>query len=75
MKQTICTEYGTIEAGHSPVETLKRLATAAQQQLRTWKQRSETRTALARLSDYQLRDIGISDVERQFEAKKPFWEA
>jgi uncharacterized protein YjiS (DUF1127 family) len=41
--------------------------------IRLWFTRVESHRALAMLSDYELRDIGLtrSDVEREF--IKPFW--
>ena len=40
-----------------------------------WQQRASERADLARLTDFQLKDVGLtrSDVER--EASKPFWQA
>jgi uncharacterized protein YjiS (DUF1127 family) len=38
-----------------------------------WRRRARSRTALARLSDHELRDIGITLAERRHECLKPFW--
>lgn len=32
-----------------------------------------SRRHLARLTDYQLADIGLSEAQRQAEVRKPFW--
>jgi uncharacterized protein YjiS (DUF1127 family) len=42
-------------------------------QLALWWHRARGRRALARLSDRQLADIGISRVDARREAAKPFW--
>ena len=38
-----------------------------------WIERSRQRRALAALDDHVLRDIGITRVEAEREAQKPFW--
>lgn len=38
-----------------------------------WRQRARDRRGLAELSDYELRDIGITPAERFQEMRKPFW--
>lgn len=43
--------------------------------LRRWRQRSEQRRQLTRLSIRQLDDIGITEAERLAEISKPFWRA
>lgn len=35
--------------------------------------RYRSRTMLAQLDDYMLKDIGVTRAEAQFEAGKPFW--
>jgi uncharacterized protein YjiS (DUF1127 family) len=74
MKQSICADDVTIIKGYRLGETLKQLATDVHQQLRIWKQRSATRGTLARLPAHQLDDIGITEVVRQIELNKSFWE-
>ena len=74
MKLSICADDVTIIKGYPLSETMKQLATDAHQQFRFWKQRSATRTTLARLPAHQLDDIGITEVERQIELNKSFWE-
>jgi len=41
----------------------------------TWLQRSHQRRALAELDDRMLRDIGLTRLQAQREAAKPFWSA
>jgi uncharacterized protein YjiS (DUF1127 family) len=74
MKQSICADDVTIVNGYRLDETPKQLATNVHQQLRIWKQRSATRAVLARLPAHQLDDIGITEVERQIELNKSFWQ-
>lgn len=38
-----------------------------------WNERARQRRQLARLDDYLLRDIGLSRVDAEQEARKPFW--
>ena len=38
-----------------------------------WARRAGERAALARLSDRELRDIGLTPYERSFEIRKPYW--
>ena len=41
--------------------------------IRTWRQRERERAELARMSEAELRDAGISSVYRMEEISKPFW--
>jgi uncharacterized protein YjiS (DUF1127 family) len=75
MKQTTYAEYPYPHAVSGVKDTLGRLVAAARSQLRIWKHRSETRDALARLSQRELEDIGITETARRIEIDKPFWEA
>ncbi len=43
--------------------------------LQIWRLRSEHRRHMVTLDDRLLRDIGISRIEAQIEAAKPFWRA
>jgi len=47
----------------------------ALQQLYTWHLRSVQRSELARWSEYDLHDIGLSRSEVASEIDKPFWRA
>jgi uncharacterized protein YjiS (DUF1127 family) len=40
-----------------------------------WRQRYEARRELARWSDRDLHDIGVSSADATYEASKPFWQA
>ena len=41
--------------------------------LREWRHRSCERVQLAALDDRMLRDIGLTQSDREFLANKPFW--
>jgi len=41
--------------------------------LRLWRQRARDRRQLMELSDYMLKDIGITRDEREIEISRPFW--
>ena len=41
--------------------------------LTRWRERAAQRSALARLSEYQLHDIGLSRSQVSYEIEKPFW--
>jgi len=41
--------------------------------VREWSRRSRERAQLAALDERMLRDIGLSDADREFLANKPFW--
>ena len=41
--------------------------------LRTWRRRVRERAELAQMSQAELRDAGISSVDRTWEISKPFW--
>lgn len=41
--------------------------------VRLWRKRHEQRRTLARLTDRELRDFGISRWDAAHEAAKPFW--
>jgi uncharacterized protein YjiS (DUF1127 family) len=43
--------------------------------LRLWQDRVSGRQQLLRLDDHVLRDIGITRLQAQAEANKPFWRA
>ena len=38
-----------------------------------WATRRDTRKALARLTEWELRDVGLTPEEARFEASKVFW--
>jgi uncharacterized protein YjiS (DUF1127 family) len=41
--------------------------------LATWERRARERRTLAEMSNHMLKDLGISRVDAQLEADKPFW--
>ena len=41
---------------------------------RAWAERRRTRLELRQLDDHMLRDIGITRVDADVEAHKPFWQ-
>ncbi len=40
-----------------------------------WATRRETRRALKRLTDWELRDVGLTPEQARYEAAKVFWRA
>lgn len=46
---------------------------AAFEHFQVWRDRVRTRRHLATMSDYQLKDIGISRADAYSEVQKPFW--
>jgi uncharacterized protein YjiS (DUF1127 family) len=43
--------------------------------IQAWSDRARSRSDLAKLSDWQLADIGVSREQAELEAAKPFWQA
>jgi uncharacterized protein YjiS (DUF1127 family) len=43
--------------------------------LMAWRRRSQERAQLARMSDTDLHDIGLTSLDRQIEINKPCWRA
>lgn len=43
--------------------------------LMVWQERARDRRRLASLTDYELRDIGLSHSQIDRETRKPFWQA
>ncbi|MGH7089514.1 MAG: DUF1127 domain-containing protein [Stellaceae bacterium] len=41
--------------------------------IRGWRQRLRERSELARLSDRDLRDLGITRIDAEAQARIPFW--
>jgi uncharacterized protein YjiS (DUF1127 family) len=41
--------------------------------VRLWQERAQQRRALAQLSPYLLRDLGITRYDAEMESNKPFW--
>ena len=51
------------------------LLTQLGETLQVWRQRYQSRRELAKWSDRELHDIGISWSDVAYEAEKPFWRA
>jgi len=51
------------------------LVTTAQHIAVEWRHRARSRAELARMSDYDLRDLGLTRAEVARESAKPFWQA
>jgi uncharacterized protein YjiS (DUF1127 family) len=41
--------------------------------IREWRRRTRSRRELLTLNEHMLKDIGITRVDAQYEAAKPFW--
>jgi uncharacterized protein YjiS (DUF1127 family) len=49
------------------------LLQTALEHFQVWRERIRTRRHLSMMSDYQLKDIGISRADAYGEVQKPFW--
>ncbi|HUH85669.1 MAG TPA: DUF1127 domain-containing protein [Stellaceae bacterium] len=49
------------------------LADSFARMLELWRQRMRGRAALAQFAEHELRDIGVTAAEAQWECAKPFW--
>jgi uncharacterized protein YjiS (DUF1127 family) len=58
---------------HDALEALNDMTDWAFSALREWRRRIRGRRQLASLDDRLLRDIGVTNAEREFLATKPFW--
>lgn len=72
---TIPTEALTYLAETRFVPTASVIAVKVAVCLSEWSQRRDTRKALKDLSEWQLRDVGLTPDEARFEASKVFWRA
>jgi uncharacterized protein YjiS (DUF1127 family) len=63
--------YAGRRSADSSADFMRRLTDT----LKTWKGRIISRRELMELDAHMLRDIGLSDLEAQVEAGKPFWRA
>ena len=61
------------EPGSLRPQPLRSAAARAIRIMRLWKKRRDGRRELANLSERELRDIGTSRVEVDWELRKPFW--
>lgn len=51
-----------------------RLLRGAVETLLAWQHRAAERQQLAALSDYDLKDVGLTRTDAVMEARKPFWQ-
>jgi uncharacterized protein YjiS (DUF1127 family) len=63
--------YAGRRSADSSADLIQRLTDT----LKTWKSRIASRRELMELDAHMLRDIGLTDLEAQTEASKPFWRA
>jgi uncharacterized protein YjiS (DUF1127 family) len=63
--------YAGRRSADSSADLIQRLTDT----LKTWKYRIASRRELMELDAHMLRDIGLTDLEAQTEASKPFWRA
>jgi len=61
------------ERRHGALDALSDAAHRVLATLRQWRRRSRDRAELATLDHRMLRDIGLTEGEREFLANKPFW--
>jgi uncharacterized protein YjiS (DUF1127 family) len=64
---------GRASAGQALPPGLQAAAERGALMLRLWRRRSRDRRHLMELSDYMLKDIGITRDERESEISRPFW--
>jgi uncharacterized protein YjiS (DUF1127 family) len=64
----IARRHASVHAS-SPLSLVSRLAG----EIRTWRRRARERTELARMSEAELHDIGVTSTDRWAEINKPFW--
>lgn len=74
--------FATLDAPYTVKEVRRRLAAKLRillpkikNAIYLWKERARQRRALAQLSNYQLKDIGLSRSDAINEAGKPFWKS
>lgn len=68
-------EPRVIEPRKSLGDHIAKTVAAALAQIRTWRERAQSRRALLRLDDHMLRDLGISRATAEFKGSQPFWRA
>ena len=64
----------THHASNSQLPVVARLALSFAAAVTVWDQRHRTRRALGRLSQRELRDIGLTIDEARYEARKKMWQ-
>jgi uncharacterized protein YjiS (DUF1127 family) len=68
-----CADCPPVSRQHAALDALSEATEWVFATLRTWNRRSRARHELAWLDDRMLRDIGLTNAEREFLANKPFW--
>jgi uncharacterized protein YjiS (DUF1127 family) len=61
------------EARPGTIPALWEVLVAAAATLELWMERADQRRQLARLNDFQLKDIGLSRADVENEVSRPFW--
>ncbi len=56
-----------------PVSGFMRFPHIIRNMIKTWQYRHQSRKQLAEMSEYLIKDIGISKLLRDQETRKPFW--
>jgi uncharacterized protein YjiS (DUF1127 family) len=74
---TLCNEVPSKQVGvvAAAVATVDAGLAWAADQFFVWRQRTIDRQALQKLDEHMLHDIGLSRVDVEHEAGKPFWRA
>jgi uncharacterized protein YjiS (DUF1127 family) len=67
--------FGPAHAGHGPYDRAALRLRQALDTLRLWQARGRGRQQLRTFDDHLLRDIGITRLQAEAEADKPFWRA
>ena len=58
---------------HDALDALSDAAQSVIETVRLWRRRSRERNQLAKLDCRMLRDIGLTNADREFLVNKPFW--
>jgi uncharacterized protein YjiS (DUF1127 family) len=61
------------EARPGTIPALWEVLVAAAATLELWMERAHQRRQLARLNDFQLKDVGLSRADVENEVSRPFW--
>jgi len=64
-----------IEPPQRLIERVASAAAAVVGQIRIWRERARSRSALLRLDDRMLRDLGVDRVTARYLGTRPFWRA
>ena len=72
---TATLDYEVSAYAAAPTAGAEKALTRFRRALRTWRERSKTRRALAELTPRMLEDVGLDYGAAMQEAAKPFWKA